>query len=226
MISPVQQAISNRNKKIVIGAGVIFAGLWAMLVAYLLMESRKDYSVAQPGIVAVHAPSPTAINAPTARFRSTNIPPILHQVNTPQKPAWSLLPATPMTSTSMHIHQTSDASVQNLGSGMGVTNAATNGNSGTSGRGIQSSGIAYSGMIYIPTAHNAVTAVGAGNANYDAAVLAQADTPEKNLKTTNADPDEPFLDPIGDVTWALLSLLALAYAYVVYNRRKSTTPDA
>ena len=41
MISPVQRAISLRHKHIVIGVGVLVAGLWVLLVMYLLKESRN-----------------------------------------------------------------------------------------------------------------------------------------------------------------------------------------
>ncbi len=68
-MNPIQQAIANRNKKIVIGAGLIFAGLWLLLVMYVLAESQKNYDIAQPGVVAVHPAAQGLTSAPVATYR-------------------------------------------------------------------------------------------------------------------------------------------------------------
>ena len=232
-MSHIQTAMNNQRKKIIISLGVIFTGLWALLVAYLLTEGKKDYSVAQPGTIAVHAPSPVASTPVATVSSSRKATPLLHH-STPVA-QWSYIQNTPtatMTSTSMHLHQTSNATVQNIGSGMGGgSGVSAGGGTGTSSRGIQTSGIAYSGAIYIPTTHNSVSTVGASSAN-EVTTSSSAAAPAAHpglIKTAKMDdfpefPEDQVPDevetPIGNTPWILMILLTIGWCVRVRLRKQ------
>lgn len=230
-MSPVQQAIYDRNKKIVIGTGIVAAGLWIMLVLYVVAESKKDYSVIQPGIVEVHAPSPTGGGVPTATYMPKHASPSLSIQNETSAPQWSYLKNVPMTSvTPMQIHKTSNATVHSVGGGGGAP-VGGGGGSNTTGasaaRGIHTSlspAMAYTGMIYIPTPHDAVTEVGATAAAGSIGNERRGVAPRRI--DINEDPDEPFPDPIGDVAWGLMALLAMLYTAFVYCKKRDWSADA
>ena len=225
-MNPIQQAIANRNKKIVIGAGIIFAGLWVLLVMYVIAQGNKNNPIAQPGVVAVHPGAPGLSSSPVATYHPTRSSSLLqHQKVEPQTTSHTVeAPKASMSSTSMRLYETSNVSAQNVGSGgNGGVIATTSGGRNKGSRGVNA--LAYSGAIYIPTTFNAVTAVGAPNAK----MMAQVVTPEVSAEMSGprrvvTDPLDPFPDPVGDVVWPLMVLLVGAYGYVIYRRRKTTTP--
>lgn len=234
-MSPVQTVMNNQRKKIIIGLGVVFGGLWLMLVFYLLTGNKQPVTIT-PGTIAVHAPSPVAIGStPSATFRGSRKGSLIlhHSASAPQ---WSYVQQAPkasMTSTSMHIHQTSDAAVKTVGGGGGGNGIYATSGGSTGSRGIRYTANVYSGTIYVPTRHNAVTEVGASTANDVATTSSvRAAGPKRAVKDDfpvypeDHVPDE-VETPVGDVAWGLMGLLALAYACIVYNRKKqSTTPAA
>lgn len=230
-MNPIQQAIANRNKKIVIGAGLILAGLWVLLVMYVIAESQKNYDIAQPGVVAVHPAAQGLTTAPVATYRPARPNSMYYPAVTKGIHSMTGAPKAGMSSTSMRLHQTSNASVQHIGSGTngGGGIALTSGSRGNTSRGVNSSGItyaalAYSGVIYIPTPNNAVTEVGASRADdvssHKMSVIKRYN--EEGFPGYNPDPtpdeDEPET-PVGDVAWLFLALLSAAY---VYKKRIAT----
>lgn len=137
----------------------------------------------------------------------------------------------PMSNTSFHIHQTSSADVHHVGGGGGggfhIASTAS-----SSQRGIHQNALAYSGAIYVPTAHNSVSAVGAGFApevvNEKMGVVTRrarktndGDYPEDRPDIT-PDVDEDM--PVGDVAWIFLLLLAAGYAGCIYHARRNNPP--
>ena len=130
------------------------------------------------------------------------------------------LPTIPMSSSSMSVYRTSKASVQTVGGGgSGVAGSQTNSDNGS--RGIQTTAVAYSGAIYIPMVNNAVTEVGATQADevvsHKMGIIAAK---QDGLPGYNPDPvpDPDPVTPVGDVTWLWLTVLALGYVW--YGKRK------
>ena len=130
------------------------------------------------------------------------------------------LPTIPMSSSSMSVYRTSKASVQIVGGGGGgVAGSQTNSDNGS--RGIQTTAVAYSGAIYIPMVNNAVTEVGATQADEVVAQKMGIIAARKDgLPGYNPDPvpDPDPVTPVGDVTWLWLTVLALGYVW--YTKRK------
>ena len=231
-MNPIQQAIASRNKKIVIGASVVFAGLWVLLVMYVLAEGKKADTTTHPG-VAYALPNVPASNTSTIQYHapratSTSLP--HHSVNVIKTK--STLPQASMKTTSMHLYQTSSASVKSVGGGNNGGNGST-GSNGNSSKGIRYTTMAYSGTIYMPMNYNAVTTVGAtqaGEAVNESMQMARRrmrqDTPDGQLPGYNPDPmpdpEEPE-SPVGDVAWGLMVLLAAGYGYHLFRRNKPQT---
>ena len=228
MISPVRQAIINRKKKVVLGVGIAACGLWLVLIMYFMMGGNKDNSVAQPGMVAVRSVSPVATPSTPARFSYAYKSPLRHSVAVPT-PQWSILPAASMGSTSgsMHIYQTSSATVHSVGGGGsgGFGFATTSGHS-SQGRGVSYTSVSYSGAIYVPIASNALTPVGASEAGDVSQQKLGA--PQQRVRTTNdgeypedrPDPVEDEDTPIGDITWGLMLVLTIGWGVRGHRRRQ------
>ena len=226
-MNPIQQAIANRNKKIVIGVGILFAGLWVMLVMYVLAESQKYTPEVHPGVVEVHSASPTGGGAPAATYAPHRVSaPLVHSTYSSHQ--WSYIaPKATMqsTSSSMRLYQTSSASVHSVGGGTAGGGIATTNGQSNSDKGIRYAALAYSGAIYIPMINNAVTAVGATHADdvssHKMSVIKRHNDyviPGYNPDPT-PDPEEPE-SPIGDVAWGLMALLVAAYGYHLFRRNR------
>lgn len=229
MISPVQRAISLRHKHIVIGVGVLVAGLWVLLVMYLLKESHNATTEVQPGAVAVtSAPtfnSNSTVTLSGSRPSATSL--LHHKVSSTPMVYRSVTPNQSMSSTStFHIHQTSSATPHSVGGGSGSTGVLAT-TSSSSNRGIQSTTASYSGTIYIPLATNAITAVGATTAeevvNQKMGIIRRARmTNEGEYPEDREDPvPDEVIVPVGDVVWPLMVLLAAVYAFFCYRRRRT-----
>ena len=231
MISPVQRAISLRHKHIVIGVGVLVAGLWVLLVMYLLKESHNATTEVQPGVVAVtSAPtfnSNSTVTLSGSRPSATSL--LHHKVSSTPMVYRSVTPNQSMSSTStFRIHQTSSATPHSVGGGSGSTGVLAT-TSSSSNRGIQSTTASYSGTIYIPLATNAITAVGATTAeevvNQKMGIIRRARmTNEGEYPEGRPDPvpdEEDNPTPVGDVVWPLMVLLAAVYAFFCYRRRRT-----
>lgn len=229
MISPVQRAISLRHKHIVIGVGVLVAGLWVLLVMYLLKESHNATTEVQPGAVAVtSAPtfnSNSTVTLSGSRPSATSL--LHHKVSSTPMVYRSVTPNQSMSSTStFHIHQTSSATPHSVGGGSGSTGVLAT-TSSSSNRGIQSTTASYSGTIYIPLAMNAITAVGATTAeevvNQKMGIIRRARmTNEGEYPEDREDPvPDEVVVPVGDVVWPLMVLLAAVYAFFCYRRRRT-----
>ena len=229
MISPVQRAISQRNKHILIGVGVLVAGLWVLLVMYLLKESHNATTEVQPGAVAVtSAPtfnSNSTVTLSGSRPSATSL--LHHKVSSTQMVYRSVTPNQSMSSTStFRIHQTSSATPHSVGGGSGSTGVLAT-TSSSSNRGIQSTTASYSGAIYIPLPTNAITAVGATTAeevvNQKMGIIRRARmTNEGEYPEDREDPvPDEVVVPVGDVVWPLMVLLAAVYAFFCYRRRRT-----
>ena len=233
-MNPIQQAISKRNKRIVIGVGIIFAGLWVLLVLYVLSSSKTDYHGVQPGIVEVHPSAPGMSANPVAIYRPAHPGGIVSRpIVTPQTMMHSVeAPRAHMGSTSAGIYLTSSVSMQSIGGGSGGSGGSSGGGRGrgSRGSGVGYAALAYSGAIYIPIPNNAVTEVGAKEADdvssHKMSVI-KRQKHDEGLPGYNPDPmpDEEET-PVGDVAWGLMALLAGAYGYHLFRRNKPQSKQA
>lgn len=215
-MNPIQIAKYQQRKKLIIGFGVVFTGLWLLLVFYWLTGNKEPIPTAY---ITVHAPSPVATGSmPTATFRSSRRATQLNR-QTASMPQWSYLPNAPkamMSSTSVHIHQTSSATVHSIGGAGGNGGGYTTGGH-KSGKSTPSITTGFSGAIYLPTAHNAVTEVGARQANeVSTASSALMGSPRRMTMDEFPEyPEDPVPDeietPIGDVAWGWMLLLTIAW---------------
>ena len=214
-MNPVQIVKYKQRKKLIIGLGVVFGGLWLLLVFYLLTGNKEPIPTAH---ITVHAPSPVATGStPAATFRSSRRATQLN-CQTASMPQWSYLPNAPratMGSTSIRIHLTSSATVHSIGGGGGGGALYTTSGGGNSGKGIRttSSSISFGGNLVALSASTAITSPGAKEASSLASTTAVSGSQERpgRIKTVNGDPKDPFLDPVGDVAWGWMLLLTIAW---------------
>ncbi len=181
--------------------------------AYYLLNKPVVYrpqTIVIPGSTP-HNPTPVSGTIYTGPRRGAFSHP------SPMSPSHTL-PTIPMSSSSMSVYRTSKASVQTAGGGGGVAASQTNSDNGT--RGIQTTAVAYSGAIYIPMVNNAVTEVGATQADEVVAQKMGIIAARKDgLPGYNPDPEPDVQEnPVGDVTWLWLTVLALGYVW--YTKRK------
>ncbi len=211
-MNKIQQTISSYKSLFILG-GILLAGIWFCVIGQSMFETSKKTKPANPGIVALQSKTSSAEMPTTAKSNRAIIPMhAQHNVSVTYTSAYSDMPKAKMGSTSMRLHETSSANVHSIGSGSGNGRgiAMTSGNNNA--RGIQN--LAYSGVIYMPIAFNAVTEVGASNANEMASTIASAKS-ENSLAGRRKLPgheEEWWLTPVGDVAWPLMILLAAAYA--------------
>ena len=211
-MNKIQQTISSYKSLFILG-GILLAGIWLCGIGQSMFETSKKTKPANPGIVALQSKTSSAEMPTTAKSNRAIIPMhAQHNVSVAYTSAYSDMPKAKMSSTSMRLHETSSANVHSIGSGSGNGGgiAMTSGNNNA--RGIQN--LAYSGVIYMPIAFNAVTEVGASNANELASTVTRASGPARAKRGFPEDDDDPFKDPVpvGDVAWPLMILLAAAYA--------------
>ena len=233
MMSPINQAIKARNNKLIITGAVLFGGFWLYLVFFLLTVNDKVPVKNQSGEVPVSAASPVADPYTPAAPASYQTPVnILHHPGVspslrPSKYVHYTSSSSSVAVTARPVYQTSKATVHSVGGGGGAAGVSAAQNGGNSNaRGIQYTAMAYTGS-YINTGIDAVTEVGAPAAKAMARLVTpEATTETKGPRRVGSDPLDPFLDPVGDVVWPLMILLAGAYVYAIYKRRKTTTPDA
>ncbi len=215
MMSPVQRAISQRHKHILIGVGVLVAGLWVLLVMYLLRESRNATTEVHPGAVAVtSAPtfnSNSTVTLSGSRPSATSL--LHHKVPSTPMVYRSVTPNQSMSSTStFHIHQTSSATPHSVGGGGSGSTGVLATTSSSSNRGIQSTTASAVGAT---TAEEVV--------NQKMGIIRRARmTNDGEYPDDREDPvPDEVVTPVGDVVWPLMVLLAAVYAFFCYRRRRA-----
>lgn len=206
----------RKHKYLAIAISIVVGTLWLSLVMYTISIGRNTAKVLSPTIVAtssVHQTS-TGVSAVTP-FKATSSSFIEHIT-----PATTSTPAPQATmgSVTMRLHETSGATAHNVGSGLGAGQGVMATTSGSQ-RGIAYAGLGIGGNMLALAATTPLARPGAGRADEIASTV----TPERNsvhrAKKVDDDPLDPFLDPVGDVAWILIAILALAYAYIIYRKR-------
>lgn len=224
-----QHSTFTGNKRLVIAIAVIAGSFWLALVAYVLVDDHRPEYYVKPGEVVVHAPSPTANGIPAIRSGASHTSPMLfshHGGATAVNPSvYSFVPFSQESSgSSMRMFETSSANVHNIGgggSGGGSNMSGTGGSSSSQGRGISSSTLASGSAIHVAIPSIMISEPGATSAPAMASIVTD-DAPRampKGKKVTD-DPFDPFLDPVGDVTWGLMLLLTIGWGVRGHQRRK------
>lgn len=219
----------KKHRTLIIGIGIVLGVGWFILMLYALSAERAPQTEVNPGAIAAasvkqHAEEEKNTPTPTVKMTRIATPsPIRHHVAPPA--VSNDLPKAQMGSVSMRIHETSNATVQHIGSGMASTYGATTSNGKSSSRGVHSTALAYSGAIYIPMTNNAITSVGATEAGDLAsqkmgiAARRMKKTDDGVLPGYNEDPVPDEDAPIGNIAWGLMLLLAAAYVTMLGVRR-------
>lgn len=191
----------STNKKLNIIVGCLAAVIWVVML-YLALQpdgnqpkqiltSNVHYtaSAGQSDGLAVSQVTPYAIHPTTSSLPSASR-------TTPSSGASSFI-----------VHETSSTSAHTVGSGSGngMANSWSNGNSGN---------ISYGGNMVALSSSLALAAPGASHANDIAKVAAAPERRGAGPRRVdqNNKPDGPFEDPVGD---ALLPLALLACAYIL-----------
>lgn len=226
----IQQPMSKRKKLLVTVLAITVCCLWSVMVLYSIVDSNTEKSAFAPKVVYV-APSAPASGSGPAFYTGSHRSGALIYRHTAPAASYTPAPKATMGSTSMRVHQTSDATVHSYGGGGtgGAGNVSFKRHNTHSSAGVSYTAIAYSGSIYVPTAHNAVTAVGASNAEN---VVATRKGAPRRLRMDNGEgewpdvPEDPAPDPeppvpAGNVPMALMAILAAAYALRVALHRKA-----
>jgi len=174
-----------------------------------------------PGAIAVHPASPVA------EITSSKLPApsrVTHMVRS-SYPAMGYAvaysrPQPAMGSTSMHIHQTSDATVHTSGSGGGGGGIATTGGKSNA------KAISYGGSMMAMSTSIPLAAPGARKATDIANITENAaqDSPG-GPRRVDSYPEIPFPDPIGDAVWPLM-LFACAFLIFRFARKKGVWSKA
>ena len=219
LIAPIQQIRVNKRKQWIIAGGVVFGSLWLMLVFWLMTAEKTTVGPA-PSQVAVRSASPTLSTTPTVNVQMPQYSP-LKPISYSQPARHTSVLQMPMSSgATMTVYTTSSAKIKSIGGG-GASSGGSGGSSSRGNRGISNSAVAYTGAIYIPVVSNAVTAVGASRANDLASTtLSDESTQGSSPRAVSGNPHGPFPDPVGDIAWGMMALLALVYARTIYIRRR------
>ncbi len=211
----------KNHKVLLIVCGVVLSFAWGGYTVHELIKSSLTKNTNHPALQVVRAASPD-MGTPAATFaprKKTSFGRARYS-----RPAATATPtAAPvvtMSSTSMRLHETGKAVAQTAGSNQSVQPEVLG--LGQSHRAkmteVSSSSINNAGVLAMSTAQ-AITAVGAGNANSMATIITQA--PAQSPRRTPINPLDPLLTPIGDIAWGLMALLAAGYAITIACRARA-----
>ena len=212
----------QKHKYLAIAISIVVGGLWIALVMYTFSLGKTKIPV-NPGVAAVSSTHHSnGVNAPSVTFKNSSSASwsLLHH-NASVTPATTAMPQATMSSTSMRIHETSSATVhqiggRGMGSGQGVI-ATTSG----ANRGMSYSGISAGGNMLAISSSLALAAPGASRANQ---IASTTEVAEQNAivgrRRTPVDPWDPFLTPVGDVAWPVILLLTIAWCVRVRLRKR------
>ena len=212
------QHIVSTNKSLFILGGVLLVGLWFCFFEQSMFATGKHTAPTNSGIVALQSKTSSAEMPTTAKSNRAIIPMhAQHNVSVTYTSAYSDMPKAKMGSTSMRLHETSSANVHSIGSGNG-NGVGNNTSAYSSSNGRDYIGLGYGGNMMVLSSSLALAAPGASHANEMANIVTTHET-TTGPRRVNGDPFDPFLDPVGDVAWALIALLAATYAFIIYRRR-------
>ena len=216
------QHFFQKHKYILLAAAIMLGVGWSVMMVRLIINYIHLWQMEHMEIVELRAPAP-AMQLPMVQPRSrrnTLVPMIMPMTKQQSSTAF---PVAAMEGTMVKMTETSAATPMHVGGGIAPMMTGQ-GNSTTTNSNIalNNSVMNFTGMIYLHTAHSAVTAVGALEAKEVAGekmgIIAQKndfpDPPDGPLE-----PEDPT--PIGATPWIVMVLLAGGYAAYQTLRRKS-----
>ena len=211
----------QKHKYLAIAISIVVGGFWIALVMYTFSLGKTQIP-ANPGVAAVSsAHHSNGVNAPTATFRnSSSASWSLLRHNAAVTPTTVTTPQATMSSTSMRVHETSSATVHQIGGGgMGSSQGVIATTSG-SNKGMSYSGISAGGNMLSISSSLALAAPGASRANELASVTtSQPNAAPSGPRKLPGHEEEWWLTPVGDVAWPVILLLTIAW-YVRVRLRK------
>lgn len=194
---------------------------WLTLAIYSLSGSRQTNGMLTPEEIAkksVKTPKQSSTPATMIPERKGISAKVVADKGMTMPTFSPILPLVEMTSTSMHVRQTSNAIAKVVGSGAG-NDAGASISSSNHSKGIKYNGLGFGGNMLAMSSSLILSAPGDGYANDIASTTISERNGVHRAKKVNDDPLDPFLDPIGDVTWGWLILLAVGYMLFRYRRR-------
>ena len=194
---------------------------WLTLAIYSLSGSRQTNGMLTPEEIAkksVKTPKQSSTPATMIPERKGISAKVVADKGMTMPTFSPILPLVEMTSTSMHVRQTSNAIAKVVGSGAG-NDAGASISSSNHSKGINYNGLGFGGNMLAMSSSLILSAPGDGYANDIASTTISERNGVHRAKKVNDDPLDPFLDPIGDVTWGWLILLAVGYMLFRYRRR-------
>lgn len=210
----------QKHKYLAIAISIVVGGLWIALVMYTFSPGKTKVPV-NPGVTAVSSAHQSfGTNTPTPSFKTLSSAPwSLTNHSAAVTPEATTHPQATMGSTSYRLHQTSSATAHVVGSGTG--NAGQGAIATTSGtnKGISYSGISYGGNMLAISSSMALAAPGATHANEIASTTTSGPSAAPEARRVNGNPHGPFPDPLGDIEWGWMILLALGYAGLAWRKK-------
>ena len=231
-----------RKLRIALIASTLFIG-YCVLVVFVLKnpETEMAEKVSAPAVVPTSAPAPTANRITLPTIRATSL--MRHSIAVQPAPVAS---ATSYSSGgggyTMKVHLTSSASPVSIGGGGSGSNGGGTMSSGRGSATRASSPVgntSYPVLSYVPLTQSTSAMVETPqqrlkrhNLTADNTLASMQGVIESSGPNTVAarakkegwddygQDEEPFLDPVGDVTWELMALLAAVYVAYVYRRKR------
>lgn len=206
----------RKHKYLAIAISIVVGTIWLSLVMYTISIGRNTAKVISPSIVATKSVQQTTRGVSSVTpFKATSSSFIQHVT-----PAATSTPAPQATmgSVTMRLHETSGATAHNVGSGAGAGQGVMATTSGSQ-RGIAYAGLGFGGNMLAISAALPIAEPGAGRANEIASTTASERNAAPDVRRVSGNPHGPFPDPVGDIAWILIAILALAYAYIIYRKR-------
>lgn len=226
-----------RKLKIFLIASILFTG-YCLLVVFVLKnhETEMEERVSAPAVVPASSPAlASKVTLPTIRNTS-----LIRRSIVPHVPVTPSTPYHEGSGFALKVHLTSSASPLSIGGGGGVASGTMSNGRGSSARASSlGNNTSYPMLSYVPltqstsaivetpqqrlmkrnlTADNRLASMqGIIESNGPNTVYARA---KKGGWDDYGQDEEPFLDPVGDVAWGLMALLATAYVVYVYSRKR------
>ena len=217
------QHFFREHKYIILAAAIMLSVAWVSMMVQLIIRAVHEWQNAQVELVELRAPAPEMhLPMVQGRSRSTATAPTIATSSRRQENIVAM-PSAGMQSTSGIIVETSRTHATHIGGGVVSSNGGSNMNStNTANLAMNGATANFTGMIYLNTAHSAVTSIGASNANEVVnekmgIVTHRQGEPDPPSEPT-PDLDDPT--PVGDVAWILMILLTTAWCVRVRLKKR------
>ena len=205
-----------QNHKYILLAAVILLGVaWSGMMVNLIIRTIREWQKAHVEVVELRSPAP-AMNLPMVqgRGRRQALPvamPVMQKYDNT-----TAFPVAAMEGTMVKMSETSAARVSHVGGGMAAP--AMSNQTTTTNRNIalNNASVSFTSMIYLNTAHSAVTSVGASQANEvvneKMGIVARRDAKMDGFPDPPDGPIGPIdPTPVSATPWLLMLLLTTAW---------------